>query len=80
MNLKKRNKLVTKLSTIGTTITLLLLKCNTCFADDTTIGTAEVETATENIKRVITSIAMPLGRRFNFCKCCNCSTKNDCKF
>lgn len=78
MNLEKRNKLVTKLSTIGTTITLLL-KCNTCFADDV-IGTAEVETATENIKRVITSIAMPLGRCFNFCKCRNCSTKNDCKF
>ena len=35
-------------------------------------------TATENIKRVITSIAMPLRWSFNFCKCCSCSVKNDC--
>lgn len=32
---------------------------NICFAEG--IGTAEVNSATENIKRVITSIAMPLG-------------------
>ena len=30
------------------------------------IGTAEVKTATENIKRVITSIAMPLGSALIF--------------
>ena len=44
-------------------ITLFAIKANMCFATEggTTIGTAEVETATENIKRVITSIAMPLG-------------------
>lgn len=50
--------MLTKLSTIGTTITLIAIKSNICFAES--IGTAEVETATENIKRVITSIAMPL--------------------
>lgn len=60
MSLTKRKKqLLTKLSTIGTTLTLLIIKSNMCFA--TGIGTAEVQTATENIKRVITSIAMPLG-------------------
>ena len=37
------------------------------------IGTAEVQTATENIKRVITSIAMPLRWCSNFCKCSSCS-------
>lgn len=58
MNLTKK-KMITKLSTVGTTITLLLIKSNICFAEG--IGTAEVNTATENIKRVITSIAMPLG-------------------
>ena len=66
MNVTKRNKkIIPKLSSIGTTITLLLIQCNQCFAES--IGTAEVQTATDNIKRVITSIAMPLGRSFNLC-------------
>ena len=53
MNLtQKRKKIITKLSTIGTTITLLAIKSNVCFAEGG-IGTAEVQTATENIKRVI---------------------------
>ena len=62
---KKKKKLIPKLSSIGTTITLLLIQCNQCFAES--IGTAEVDAATDNIKRVITSIAMPLGRSFNLC-------------
>lgn len=73
---KMKKKLIPKLSSIGTAITLLLIQCNNCFAE--TIGTAEVEAATDNIKRVITSIAMPLGRCFNFCKCSYCCFKNDC--
>ena len=60
MNLtKKKKQLLTKLSTIGTTITLFAIKSNICFAES--IGKTEVDTATDNIKRVITSIAMPLG-------------------
>lgn len=60
MNLtKKKKQIITKLSTIGTTIAVLLMQTNMCFA--ASIGTAEVQTATDNIKRVITSIAMPLG-------------------
>lgn len=60
MNLtKKKEQLLIKLSTIGITMTLLVIRANTCFAEG--IGTAEVQTATDNIKRVITSIAMPLG-------------------
>lgn len=55
---KKKRQLLTKLSTTGTILTLLAIRSNICFA--TGIGTQEVETATENIKRVITSIAMPL--------------------
>ena len=58
MNLTKK-KILTKLSIIGTILTFIVLKTNMCFA--TGIGTQEVQTATENIKRVITSIAMPLG-------------------
>lgn len=57
MNLIKRKKIISKLSMMATT--LVLFTHNVCFA--TAIGTAEVQTATENIKRVITSIAMPLG-------------------
>ena len=45
---------------IGTTITLIAIRSNMCLAASG-IGTAEVEAATDNIKRVITSIAMPLG-------------------
>jgi hypothetical protein len=59
MNLTKK-KLLTKLSTISTTLTLFAIQSNICFAESG-IGTAEVQTATDNIKRVITSIAMPLG-------------------
>jgi TRAP-type C4-dicarboxylate transport system permease small subunit len=61
MKLTKRKKeIITKLSTLGTSLTLLAIQGNICFAESG-IGTAEVQTATDNIKRVITSIAMPLG-------------------
>ena len=63
--IKNKMKIINKLSSIGTIITLILIRSNQCFAES--IGTAEVQTATDNIKRVITSIAMPLGRSFNFC-------------
>ncbi len=60
MNLtKKKKELQIKLSTIGTTMLLLSFRTNFCFAES--IGKAEVDAATQNIKRVITSIAMPLG-------------------
>lgn len=65
MNFKKRKKqIVPKLKAIGTMVTLFAIKANMVFAAEggnTSIGTAEVTEATENIKRVITSIAMPLG-------------------
>lgn len=75
MNLSKRKKnVLSKLSTIGTTITLIAIKTNMVLAAETSgIGTAEVQTATDNIKRVITSIAMPLRWCTDFCKCSNCS-------
>ena len=56
---KRKRHLLANVSKIGMTLTILMIQSNVCFAE--TIGTAEVETATENIKRVITSIAMPLG-------------------
>lgn len=64
MSFKRRKKqIITKFKEIGAIFTLFAMKTNMVFATEggTSIGTAEVETATENIKRVITSIAMPLG-------------------
>ena len=59
MNLIKKKNL-NKLAVLGTTATLLLARSNICLAESGS-GTTEVAAATENIKRVITSIAMPLG-------------------
>ncbi len=84
IKLKKKGKLLTAL---WATLSMIAIKSQ-CFAlssvlngggSNGSIGTAEVTTATENIKRVITSIAMPLRRRFNICKYCSCCLKNDCK-
>ena len=67
MNLQKiKKQTFTKLSTIATILTFIIIKSNTAFA--TGIGTVEVKAATDNIQRVITSIAMPLGRNSYFCK------------
>ena len=60
MNLTKRkNKIISKLSTLAIPILLVVMRTSQCFAKS--IGTEEVQAATDNIKRVITSIAMPLG-------------------
>ena len=64
MNLIKKKKSI--ISTIGTTITLIAINGGKSLATSG-IGTAEVQTATKNIKRVITSRAMPLGRSINIC-------------
>lgn len=56
---ERKQKIVTKLSMFCTTIALIAIKTNQAFAES--IGTKEVQTATDNIRRVITSIAMPLG-------------------
>ena len=83
MSFKRRKKqIITKLKAIGTIFTLFAIKTNMVFATEggTSIGTAEVETATENIKRVITSIAMPLRRGTYLCQCSSSSNKDDSKF
>lgn len=56
---ERKQKIITKLSTAGTTAMILAIHANQVFAES--ISTEEVQTATDNIKRVITSIAMPLG-------------------
>ena len=64
MKISTKKKLV--IMKILAIILILLINVNTVLATEskegtTGIGTAEVTTATDNIKRVITSIAMPLG-------------------
>lgn len=71
----KQRLVIIRIFTALAMITVFLSNVSAVFAtgESTGIGTAEVTAATDNIKRVITSIAMPLGRSFNFCKYCNCS-------
>lgn len=55
--MKKNNKKI-KLATIVTPIWIMLMNART-YA--TTIGTQEVETATQNIKDAVVKLAMPVG-------------------
>ena len=65
MKLTTNKKLVViRIFTILAIIMMFFTNINAVFATEggtTGIGTAEVTQATDNIKRVITSIAMPLG-------------------
>lgn len=72
---KKEKNLMT---TIGTTLTMIAIQSQCLATDSSSIGTAKVTQATENIKRVITSIAMPLRWCSYLCKCSSCCFKNDC--
>ncbi len=73
MNEENDSKLLKRVSTLWTTIFISLINARVVFATGG-IGTQEVTTATENIKRVIVSIAMPLRRCANICKrCCCCN-------
>lgn len=56
---RKKRTIKYNLCAISTILTLICIRSGICFAESG-IGTAEVQTATENIKRVIVSIAMPL--------------------
>lgn len=77
MGLKiKKKKILEKLTTIGTTLSLIAMQTNLCLAVGS-IQPTEVTTATDSIKRVIISIAMPLRWNLNICKCCYCCNKND---
>lgn len=51
-----------KLKGIVTTFPLyIMMASNTVFATDAALGTQEVTAATQNLQRVITSLAIPLG-------------------
>ena len=72
LNLK--NKL--KISSIMTPFILAYAKVNS-YA--TTIGTQEVETATQNIKDAVVKLAMPIRKCTYVCKYCNYCNKTNCK-
>lgn len=73
MKLTTRKKLIMiKILTALTIILIFLLNVSNVFATSGGIGTAEVQTATDNIKRVITAIAMSLRWCFDICKYSNC--------
>lgn len=55
----KNKKILKKIATATSSLIFYITYNSKVFA--TAIGTTEVQTATENIKRAITSIAMPLG-------------------
>lgn len=46
---------------ISTIPAALIIFSNNVFATEATLGTQEVTTATQNLQRVITSLAIPLG-------------------
>lgn len=65
---KEKNKFIRHLAISNSIVVAMITFTNKVMASNSTgIGTAEVEAATNNIQRVITSIAMPLGRSFNLC-------------
>lgn len=75
--MQTKGKVKSFLVKVAVVMSMVFMKANICLA--TGIGTQEVQAATDNIKRVITSIAMPLGRSSYFCKYSYCSIKNDSK-
>lgn len=68
----KEKKLIRKtriLPTIMTSIFMTLINTKSVLA--TTIGTQEVETATQNIKDAVVKLAMPIRNGSYVCKYCN---------
>lgn len=65
------NKVKNKIWIVPTALMILQTRV---FAEDGSIGTAEVKQATENIKTAIIKLAMPIRRNFSICKyCSNCT-------
>ena len=54
--------------------TTLIMFHSKVFAAQGSIGTAEVNQATENVKSAVIKLAMPIRRNFSVCKyCANCT-------
>lgn len=70
----KFNKL--KLTSLVTTASVMLMNLRTYAA--TTIGTQEVEIATQNVKDAVIKLAMPVRFCSYVCEYCNNSNKINC--
>ena len=69
INLKQNlNKIKNKIWIVPTTLIMMQSKV---FAAQGSIGTAEVNQATENVKNAIIKLAMPIRRYFGIRKHCN---------
>lgn len=70
-----KNKLKQNLNKIKNKIwmvpTALIMLHSKVFAAQGSIGTAEVDQATENVKTAVIKLAMPIRRNFSICKYCN---------
>lgn len=67
-NEEEKDKFIRHLAISNSIVIAMMIFANKVMASNSTgIGTAEVEAATNNIQRVITSIAMPLRWSFNLC-------------
>ena len=65
------NKIKSKIWIVPTTLIMMQSKV---FAAQGSIGTAEVNQATENVKNAIIKLAMPIRRNIGVCKYCyNCT-------
>ena len=65
------NKLKNKIWIVPTTLMMMQSKV---FAAQGSIGTAEVNQATENVKNAIIKLAMPIRRNIGVCEYCyNCT-------
>ena len=62
-NIKSKLKKM-KITSLITTASIMLMNLR-CYA--TTIGTQEVETATQNVKNAVIKLAMPVRFCFNVC-------------
>ena len=68
---KNLKKFKSKIWIVPTTLMMMQSKV---FAAQGSIGTAEVNQATENVKNAIIKLAMPIRRNFGVCKYCyNCT-------
>ena len=67
-NEEEKDNFIRHLAISNSIVIAMMIFANKVMASNSTgIGTAEVEAATNNIQRVITSIAMPLRWSFNLC-------------
>ena len=77
---KKLDRLYIKIKNVMYMLPILLLMLqNKVFATSSSISTAEVSQATENIKNSVIKLAMPIRWNISICQHCSYCTQNDSK-